>query len=172
MQAVEEKDFEARARYFGAKEFRESGREHEFYFLGVKVHYMVAHGKGRKREIPIGGPLGINYVSRKMAEIAKTHNFPHGGDIGYFKKALKGYTPIKKLRLLEKIVSVFIIVFASFLISFAFFIASNKITGYAALNAPPKTPLTLTSFFIIFLISAVVIFRLFFRKRKMFRKIY
>jgi len=173
MQAVEEKDFEARARYFGAKEFRESGREHEFYFLGVKVHYMVAHGKGRKREIPVGGPLGINYVSRKMAEIAKTHDFPHGGDVGYFKKALKGYTPIKKLRLLEKIVSIFIIVFASFFVFLAFFIASNKITGYAALNTS-KAPLT--SFFIVFsivfLVAIIVIFRLFFRKRKVFRKIY
>lgn len=166
MQAVKEKDFEARARYFGAKDFREGGREHEFDFLGVKVHYTVEHGKGKKRGIPIGGPLGINYVSREMAEIAKSHDFPHGGDANYFKRALKGYTPIKKLRLLEKIVGILILVFASFFISFGYLTISNKITGYAALNAPSKTPLS--SFFIVslvFLVSAVVIFRLFFRKK-------
>lgn len=164
MQAVKEKEFEERVRYLGAKYFGESGSgEHEFDFLGVKVHYMVAHGKGKKREVPIGGPLGINYVAKKMAEIAKSHNFPHGGDATYFKKGIKGYTPIKHLKRLENGLSVLIIIFASVSISLAFFALSNKITGYTALNTPSNT--SKVGFFVVFLIAAVIISRLFFRKK-------
>lgn len=163
MPAVEEKDFEERVRYFGGREFKESGKEYEFDFLGVKVHYAVAHGKGRRREVRLGGPRGVNYVARKMAEIAKSRDFPHGGNIGYFKKALKGYTQIKKLRLLEKIVSALIIIFASFFVSFVFLTISSKITGYAALSTPSTA--SGASFFIVFLIAAAVIYRILFWKK-------
>lgn len=163
MPAVKEKDFEERVRYFGAGNFEESGREHQFYFLGVRVPYRVAHGKSKRREVPVGGPLGVDYVARKMAEIAKSRDFPHGGNIDYFKKALKGYTPIRKLRLLEKIVSALILIFASFFISFAFLMVSNRMTGYAVLNIPSKAPVA--SFFIVFLIAVAVIYRLLFWKK-------
>ncbi len=163
MPAIKEKDFEERTTYFGARNFKESGREREFDFLGVKIPYNVTRRKGKRREVPIKGPLGADHVARKMAEIAKSRDFPHGGDANYFKRALKGYTPTKKLMFFGKIVNVLILVFASFFISLAFLAISGKITGYAALNTPSTA--SGVSFFIVFLIAAAIIYRLLFGKK-------
>ena len=173
MPAVKEKIFEERVRALGGRNFTESGWDKEFYFHGVRVHYMNTHGKNKKGEVPVGGPHGINYVARKMADIIGSHNLT-GSDrdirADYFKSVLKGYSTAKKLnkfKLLENTIKLLIIILGVATISFAFMTAANKITGYT-IATPQAATSSMTFSIIIFLITTAIMIKIFFGKKKKF----